>query len=131
MSDDLVVENPQGTVILADCHDEELHEKMDNIQILFLFFIAAIKKRTISSLHSPFLTPMTPQTQAAKVLARIGDEVMDQYEEQLEKSVAVLLRYSENLTYDTFRDIASNVVDQDLPGWRQVGVMLRRLMSHI
>ncbi|XP_033741570.1 uncharacterized protein LOC117328228 [Pecten maximus] len=56
----------------------------------------AIKRHIIPSSHSPFLTPMTPQTQAAKVLARIGDEVMDQYEEQLDKSVAVLMQYSQN-----------------------------------
>ncbi|XP_060079652.1 uncharacterized protein LOC132559062 [Ylistrum balloti] len=84
----------------------------------------AIKSRKIPSCHSPFLTPMTPQTQAAKVLARIGDEVMDQYEEQLDKSVAILMQYSQNLTYDTFCDVAKGVLDRDLPEMKQVALLM-------
>ncbi|XP_069129260.1 uncharacterized protein [Argopecten irradians] len=84
----------------------------------------AIKRHIIPSSISPFLTPMTPQTQAAKVLARIGDEVMDQYEEQLDKSVALLMQYSENLTYNTFCDGAKGVLDQDLPELKQVALLM-------
>ncbi|OWF40222.1 uncharacterized protein LOC110464085 [Mizuhopecten yessoensis] len=84
----------------------------------------AIKRHVIPSNHSPFMTPMTPQTQAAKVLARIGDEVMDQYEEQLDKSVAALMQYSQNLTYDTFCDVAKDVLDRDLPEMKQVALLM-------
>ncbi|KAK3096772.1 hypothetical protein FSP39_003126, partial [Pinctada imbricata] len=79
----------------------------------------------ISPVYSPFLIPLTPQSEAAKILARIGDEVKDKYENKLETAMTELF-YSENatITYNRFKDVAKDVVDENLPGWRQVALLL-------
>lgn len=71
---------------------------------------------------SPLLTPpLTPQTHAARVLARIGDEVRAKYEFQLDDALyRLFLSGQETFSYEVFRDMACQIVDHNLPGWRQV-----------
>lgn len=71
---------------------------------------------------SPLLTPpLTPQTHAARVLARIGDEVRAKYELQLDDALyRLFLSGQETFSYEVFRDMACQIVDHNLPGWRQV-----------
>lgn len=82
-----------------------------------LFSFSALR----SARQSCSVTPLTPQSEAARVLARIGDEVKVQYGSQLSAAVS-RLTYEQvnNLTYEQFRDIALTIVDRELPGWRQV-----------
>lgn len=75
---------------------------------------------------SPLLTPpLTPQTHAARVLARIGDEVRAKYEFQLDDALyRLFLSGQETFSYEVFRDMACQIVDHNLPGWRQVAFLL-------
>lgn len=75
---------------------------------------------------SPLLTPpLTPQTHAARVLARIGDEVRAKYEFQLDDALyRLFLSGQETFSYEVFRDMACQIVDNNLPGWRQVAFLL-------
>ena len=71
--------------------------------------------------RSSNITPLTPQTEAARVLARIGDEVKAQYGARLAAAVNQLTyEQINNLSYSQFRDIAQSVVTAEVPGWRQV-----------
>lgn len=66
-------------------------------------------------------TPLTPQTEAARILARIGDEVRDQYGNQITAAInQVMLHQLKELTYKEFKEIAKTVIDENLPGWQQV-----------
>lgn len=71
---------------------------------------------------SPLLTPpLTPQTNAARILARIGDEVRARYEFQLEDALQQLfLSEDQTFSYELFRNMAYQIIDHTLPGWRQV-----------
>lgn len=70
-------------------------------------------------------TPLTPQTEAARVLARIGDEVKEQYGARLAAAVSRLTYQQINsLSYQQYRDIADSVICGDLPGWRQVALLM-------
>ena len=83
---------------------------------------AVIKKQRAGDNLSPLLTPpLTPQTNAARVLARIGDEVRATYEFQLEDALYQLFTSDQgSFSYEFFRDVAIQIVDGSLPGWRQV-----------
>ena len=71
--------------------------------------------------HTGIATPLTPQTEAARILARIGDEVRDQYGNQITAAVnEVMLHQLQELTYTKFKEISKAVIDENLPGWRQV-----------
>ncbi|KAL4233906.1 hypothetical protein ACF0H5_008578 [Mactra antiquata] len=77
------------------------------------------------ALRSSHLTPLTPQSEAARVLARIGDEVKAQYGSQLSAAVNRLTYEQVNyLSYEQFREIALSIVDIELPGWRQVALLM-------
>ena len=66
-------------------------------------------------------TPLTPQTEAARILARIGDEVRDQYGNQITAAInQIMLHQLKELTYQQFKEISKGVIDENLPGWRQV-----------
>ncbi|KAJ8315306.1 hypothetical protein KUTeg_007456 [Tegillarca granosa] len=85
----------------------------------------AIKKHIIDPIESPFSAPESPQTAAARVLARIGDEVKDHYEQRLQEALGHLFPDQQQgyFNYDNFRRIANDVIDENLPGWRQRAVM--------
>ncbi|KAL5010250.1 hypothetical protein ScPMuIL_012555 [Solemya velum] len=85
----------------------------------------AIRKQNLV-FNAPILAPLTPQTEAARMLARIGDEVKDQYGNRLNVALASLVSHfhTESLTYDAFRASASHVIDESMPGWRQVALLL-------
>lgn len=75
--------------------------------------------------HPNMPTPLTPQTEAARILARIGDEVRDQYGNQITAAVnEVMLHQLKELTYEQFKEISKTVIDQNLPGWRQVALLM-------
>ena len=83
--------------------------------------ISAIRTNRISPIQTPFLMPLTPHSEAAKVLAKIGDEVKEKYERRLETAVQhLIIREEAAMTYQRFKEVAREVVDENLPGWRQV-----------
>lgn len=54
-------------------------------------------------------------------LARIGDEIKDYYGDRLNAAVAGLCSEERPvITYEQFRCVACSVIDQVVPGWRQV-----------
>ena len=74
--------------------------------------------------HTNRSTPLTPQTEAARILARIGDEVRDQYGHQIDEAIKeVMLHQLKELTYRKFKELAKAVIDKNLPGWRQVSTL--------
>lgn len=64
---------------------------------------------------------MSPHTEAAMTLARIGDEIKDFYGDRLTTAVAGLCTEEQTVvSYENFRCVACSVIDQEVPGWRQV-----------
>jgi len=80
---------------------------------------SAMKKNALPSSISPFLAPLSPQSEAARFLARIGDELQDEYRDQLDLSVRRLV-LNRQLTYEDFKSVARDMIDNHIPGWRQV-----------
>lgn len=75
--------------------------------------------------HQTMPTPLTPQSEAARILARIGDEVQGQYGNQITAAVnEVMLHQLQELTYFQFKEISKKVIDDTLPGWRQVALLM-------
>ncbi|XP_062616097.1 uncharacterized protein LOC134277805 [Saccostrea cucullata] len=85
-----------------------------------------LRKQRNGEVVSPLLTPpLTPQSNAARVLARIGDEVRARYEFQLEDALhRLFIGGQQTFSYEAFRESANQIVDQNLPGWRQVVLLL-------
>jgi hypothetical protein len=83
----------------------------------------AIKRNVMEQAESPFSTPLTPHSEAASTLARIGDEIKDYYGERLNMAVSgVCAEEQRNISYENFRCFACSVIDHVVPGWRQVGI---------
>ncbi|XP_041354332.1 uncharacterized protein LOC121372133 [Gigantopelta aegis] len=85
----------------------------------------AIKSQLIQRVDSPFECPLTPQSECARLLAVIGDDIDVQHRARIQSAVGLFFNSSSGVfSYDTFRNIASDVVDETLPGWRQVAILL-------
>ncbi|KAK3603526.1 hypothetical protein CHS0354_027943 [Potamilus streckersoni] len=93
----------------------ELESEMEN----------ALKRSSSSSGFSPHSSPLTPQSKAAIMLAQIGDEVKDQYEQQLSQAIKSLV-YAQlkEMSYVQFKNLAKSIMDHNLPEWRQVALLL-------
>ena len=68
---------------------------------------------------------ISPETaEAARILARIGDKVQQQYFAHLDRAVGrlVLASYTGLFTYENFREAAMMVLERDLSEWNQVGL---------
>ncbi|XP_052088438.1 uncharacterized protein LOC127725476 [Mytilus californianus] len=107
--------------VLATVEDEV------NTQMLFLESEVdeAIKRHLITPGESPFIAPLSPHTEAAMTLARIGDEIKDFYGDRLTMAVAGLCTEEQSVvSYENFRCVACSVIDQEVPGWRQVALLL-------
>ena len=84
---------------------------------------SAIKRNVMEQAESPFSTPLSPHSEAAFTLARIGDEIKDYYGERLNIAVSGLCAEEQrNISYENFRCVACSVIDHVMPGWRQVGI---------
>ncbi|XP_076078293.1 uncharacterized protein LOC143048497 [Mytilus galloprovincialis] len=98
-----------------------------NTQMLFLESEVdeAIRRHLITPGESPFIAPLSPHTEAALTLARIGDEIKDFYGDRLTTAVAGLCTEEQTVvSYENFRCVACSVIDQEVPGWRQVALLL-------
>ena len=87
----------------------------------------SLSLKAVNSVRESAQPTMTP-TQAAKILARIGDEVKDEYSQQISMTVTRLLIHKvSELTYQQFKDISTDMIDKRLPGWRQVCINILTL----
>ncbi|XP_046565185.1 uncharacterized protein LOC124273880 [Haliotis rubra] len=111
------------TTVMASLH-EELQEEMHSLESEVE---DAYRTHRVTSLPSPFTgpsCPLTPHTEAAQILARIGDEIQETHLAKVEFAIARLFNEQSCLTYETFREVARSVVDENIPGWRQVALLL-------
>ena len=105
---------------------------------LSLFQTALHGLQSDYSAHSHGLSrsrSISPETaEAARILARIGDEVQQRYFAHLDRAVGrlVLASCAGLFTYENFREAALMVLDKDLSEWRQVGlhVTVRFALCH-
>ncbi|XP_060588461.1 uncharacterized protein LOC132743889 [Ruditapes philippinarum] len=114
-------ESVQLDDILLSLHSE-LSSEIDDMESEFEEALHSARSRMSRSSN---ITPLTPQTEAARILARIGDEVKEQYGARLAAAVNQLTyEQINNLSYSQFRDIAQSVVTAEVPGWRQVALLM-------
>ncbi|XP_061177691.1 uncharacterized protein LOC133186465 [Saccostrea echinata] len=108
---------------VLNCMRAELSEELSSLESELE---NVLQKQRNGEVVSPLLTPpLTPQSNAARVLARIGDEVRAKYEFQLEDALhRLFIGGQQTFSYETFRESANQIVDQNLPGWRQVVLLL-------
>ncbi|XP_045195656.2 uncharacterized protein LOC123551063 [Mercenaria mercenaria] len=100
----------------------ELSTEIDEMESEFEEALQSARSRMS---HSGIPTPLTPQSEAARVLARIGDEVKEQYGARLAAAVnGLTYEQISSLSYTQFRDIAQSVVMSEVPGWRQVALLM-------
>ena len=95
---------------------------------LSLFQTALHSLQSDHSAHSHGLSrsrSISPETaEAARILARIGDDVHQRHFAHLDRAVGrlVLASCAGLFTYEHFREAALMVLDKDLSEWRQVGL---------
>lgn len=90
--------------------------------VFFMFTVLQMSGQGRSPSHSRCLSP---ETEVASTLKRIGDEVQQRYFQQLDVAVHQFLGNCAGiLTYENFRDAAMLVLDSDLNGWKQVCVLV-------
>ncbi|XP_067675788.1 uncharacterized protein [Haliotis asinina] len=111
------------TAVMASLH-EELQEEMHSLESEVE---DAYRSHRVTSLPSPFTgssCPLTPHTEAAQILARIGDEIQETHLAKVEFAIARLFNEQSSLTYESFLEVARSVIDENIPGWRQVALLL-------
>ncbi|XP_071113145.1 serine-rich adhesin for platelets-like [Haliotis cracherodii] len=111
------------TAVIASLH-EELQEEMHSLESEVE---DAFRSHRVPSMSSPFMGPsgpLTPHTEAAQILARIGDEIQETHLAKVEFAIARLFTNQSALTYEAFREVARSVIDENIPGWRQVALLL-------
>ncbi|XP_046345682.2 uncharacterized protein LOC124126326 isoform X2 [Haliotis rufescens] len=111
------------TAVMASLH-EELQEEMHSLESEVE---DAFRSHRVPSMSSPFMGPsgpLTPHTEAAQILARIGDEIQETHLAKVEFAIGRLFTNQSALTYEAFREVARSVIDENIPGWRQVALLL-------
>ncbi|KAH3728069.1 uncharacterized protein LOC127852320 [Dreissena polymorpha] len=116
---------PMGTVQLDDVlltFQSEINSELDEMESEFE---PGIPSRCDGG--GACATPRTPISQAALVLARIGDEMNDMHGPQLADMFNSLSPTDiENLSYPRFQELAQALLSHnDLNDWRQVALLMR------
>ncbi|XP_052811208.1 uncharacterized protein LOC128238918 isoform X1 [Mya arenaria] len=101
-----------------------LNSEMEELESEFDEALAS-SSRELSSATGGRLTPITPQSEAALMLARIGDEVRVQYGSQLTTALSSLTPSQiQGLSYPQLRDIASTLIQANVSGWHHVALLM-------
>lgn len=88
-------------------------------------FAGQLKFQSSSSSSSHSLNhsrSLTPETEAARILMAIGDDIERRYHSDLTRAARYIVSdlISGMFTYEQFREAASAVLEHDLEGWQQV-----------
>ncbi|KAK7108496.1 hypothetical protein V1264_016231 [Littorina saxatilis] len=119
-----------AAVVIDAVHmlQEAIEEEMTSFDSEFEEAIHILQSDPSS--HATGLSPShsfnSETAEAARILARIGDEVQQRYFDHLDRAVGrfMLDNCAGLFTYENFRDAALMALDKDQNGWKQVALLL-------
>ncbi|PVD28323.1 hypothetical protein C0Q70_10910 [Pomacea canaliculata] len=101
----------------------ELDEEISSFESEFDDGVEGYSSSSHSLNHSRSLTP---ETEAARILMAIGDDIERRYHSDLTRAARYIVSdlISGMFTYEQFREAASAVLEHDLEGWQQVAAVM-------
>ncbi|XP_038075949.1 uncharacterized protein LOC119743610 [Patiria miniata] len=104
---------------------EEVRQAMAQLQEEFKQVVAAGDSN--GPILPSVICPISREAQVAERIAQIGDKIMQQRGDELEKTMRMLFgsQSDDNLTYGLFKSLMKQMMKSTVPGWYHLALMLK------